>query len=167
EKHRLKNRFSRRFSNGETGKVLERLGGRTRARTWDPMIKSHLLYQLSYAPGCGSGKALARGRRLAKRPRDVQQTGASFPGLWRLPEMAKSRWISAASARYWADPGSGARSEPLGAASIRPAIPVKPVPVVAAIAVKVAIPAHSALVVPPASPATEPAVHMGQHGKPA
>ena len=26
-------------------------GGRTRARTWDPMIKSHLLYQLSYAPG--------------------------------------------------------------------------------------------------------------------
>ena len=28
-----------------------RLGGRTRARTWDPMIKSHLLYQLSYAPG--------------------------------------------------------------------------------------------------------------------
>ena len=25
--------------------------GRTRARTWDPMIKSHLLYQLSYAPG--------------------------------------------------------------------------------------------------------------------
>jgi hypothetical protein len=31
--------------------VLEKLGGRTRARTWDPMIKSHLLYQLSYAPG--------------------------------------------------------------------------------------------------------------------
>src|SRR6202171_3512723 len=31
---------------------LRRLdGGRTRARTWDPMIKSHLLYQLSYAPG--------------------------------------------------------------------------------------------------------------------
>jgi hypothetical protein len=28
-------------------------GGRTRARTWDPMIKSHLLYQLSYAPGTG------------------------------------------------------------------------------------------------------------------
>src|ERR1700720_4912477 len=32
---------------------LEKLGGRTRARTWDPMIKSHLLYQLSYAPGTG------------------------------------------------------------------------------------------------------------------
>ena len=31
--------------------LLRKLGGRTRARTWDPMIKSHLLYQLSYAPG--------------------------------------------------------------------------------------------------------------------
>ena len=30
---------------------LDRLfGGRTRARTWDPLIKSQLLYQLSYAP---------------------------------------------------------------------------------------------------------------------
>src|SRR5260370_38204716 len=28
-------------------------GGRTRARTWDPLIKSQLLYQLSYAPGTG------------------------------------------------------------------------------------------------------------------
>jgi hypothetical protein len=27
------------------------IGGRTRARTWDPLIKSQLLYQLSYAPG--------------------------------------------------------------------------------------------------------------------
>src|SRR3954471_10579888 len=27
------------------------MGGRTRARTWDPLIKSQLLYQLSYAPG--------------------------------------------------------------------------------------------------------------------
>ncbi len=26
-------------------------GGRTRARTWDPLIKNQLLYQLSYAPG--------------------------------------------------------------------------------------------------------------------
>src|SRR3546814_14982380 len=25
-------------------------GGRTSARTWDPLIKSQLLYQLSYAP---------------------------------------------------------------------------------------------------------------------
>jgi hypothetical protein len=37
-------------------------GGRTRARTWDPLIKSQLLYQLSYAPHCmgmaGSGAAI-------------------------------------------------------------------------------------------------------------
>ena len=41
--------------------ILERLGGRTRARTWDPMIKSHLLYQLSYAPGSWSGKPSQEG----------------------------------------------------------------------------------------------------------
>src|SRR5216684_7783904 len=34
-------------------------GGRTRARTWDPLIKSQLLYQLSYAPHlAGSGAAI-------------------------------------------------------------------------------------------------------------
>src|SRR5262245_63855084 len=36
---------SRRASAGD--------GGRTRARTWDPLIKSQLLYQLSYAPEYG------------------------------------------------------------------------------------------------------------------
>ena len=30
-----------------------RLGGRTRTRTVDPLIKSQLLYQLSYAPSAG------------------------------------------------------------------------------------------------------------------
>ena len=40
----------------ETGTPLELsdrvrdFGGRTRTRTWDPLIKSQLLYQLSYAP---------------------------------------------------------------------------------------------------------------------
>jgi hypothetical protein len=29
---------------------LDLIGGRTRTRTWDPLIKSQLLYQLSYAP---------------------------------------------------------------------------------------------------------------------
>jgi hypothetical protein len=44
-------------------------GGRTRTRTWDPLIKSQLLYQLSYAPpGPGErryskGWGLCRGRR--------------------------------------------------------------------------------------------------------
>jgi hypothetical protein len=32
------------------GSCICRDGGRTRARTWDPLIKSQLLYQLSYAP---------------------------------------------------------------------------------------------------------------------
>jgi hypothetical protein len=44
------------------------------------MIKSHLLYQLSYAPGTAR-KAFARGRRLAKRPPDVQQSGGVFPAM--------------------------------------------------------------------------------------
>ena len=30
--------------------MLDFAGGRTRTRTWDPLIKSQLLYQLSYAP---------------------------------------------------------------------------------------------------------------------
>ena len=30
--------------------VIDFIGGRTRTRTWDPLIKSQLLYQLSYAP---------------------------------------------------------------------------------------------------------------------
>jgi hypothetical protein len=33
----------------------EFIGGRTRARTWDPLIKSQLLYQLSYAPDTNKG----------------------------------------------------------------------------------------------------------------
>jgi hypothetical protein len=40
---------------------IENIGGRTRARTWDPLIKSQLLYQLSYAPGL-----LQRRRRQAR-----------------------------------------------------------------------------------------------------
>jgi hypothetical protein len=41
--------------------VIEGIGGRTRTRTLDPLIKSQLLYQLSYAPG---PLAVARGGRL-------------------------------------------------------------------------------------------------------
>src|SRR5262249_1504366 len=77
---------------------LKRLGGRTRARTWDPLIKSQLLYQLSYAPGNLIRKRPSEeSGRLAKRTRYVQQRDASFPGLWRVALTAKSRWISAAS----------------------------------------------------------------------
>jgi hypothetical protein len=45
-------------------------GGRTRARTWDPLIKSQLLYQLSYAPGFAC--YLGRRGALAKAPLHVQ-----------------------------------------------------------------------------------------------
>jgi hypothetical protein len=33
-----------------SGKSLSRFGGRSRTRTYDPLIKSQLLYHLSYAP---------------------------------------------------------------------------------------------------------------------
>jgi hypothetical protein len=36
-------------------------GGRTRTRTWDPLIKSQLLYQLSYAPGISPPPAVRAG----------------------------------------------------------------------------------------------------------
>jgi hypothetical protein len=49
-----------RNASHESPKPLERLGGRTRARTWDPLIKSQLLYQLSYAPGCLASGKLSR-----------------------------------------------------------------------------------------------------------
>ena len=43
------------------GQVFEKLGGRTRARTWDPLIKSQLLYQLSYAPEMPAAVSLHKG----------------------------------------------------------------------------------------------------------
>ena len=46
---------------GTVQQIQGKLGGRTRARTWDPLIKSQLLYQLSYAPETLKlGKAFAR-----------------------------------------------------------------------------------------------------------
>src|SRR5437660_4481690 len=52
--------------------MIDFIGGRTRTRTWDPLIKSQLLYQLSYAPGkCRPGRP--RGLRpVAKRVPTVQ-----------------------------------------------------------------------------------------------
>src|SRR6266516_389176 len=52
-------------------------GGRTRTRTLDPLIKSQLLYQLSYAPGPGNPAKIARRRRVAKRCPAVQGTHGS------------------------------------------------------------------------------------------
>src|ERR1019366_4751434 len=41
-------------SSSEVTDFARELGGRTRARTWDPMIKSHLLYQRRPSPSSGS-----------------------------------------------------------------------------------------------------------------
>src|SRR3954463_8254066 len=60
-------------------------GGRTRARTWDPLIKSQLLYQLSYAPERRSMPCEVG--RLAKRSGDGKRCGACFPRL--LPQARK------------------------------------------------------------------------------
>src|SRR5262249_48741598 len=50
--------------------VFDFVGGRTRTRTLDPLIKSQLLYQLSYAPG---EPGLSERRHLAKCRRTVQE----------------------------------------------------------------------------------------------
>ena len=138
-------------------------GGGTRARTWDPMIKSYLLYQLSYAPV---------GRRSRKSPRKRASFSKATPGCPAkmepvFPGFGGSRKMQKTAGFSARPPGPGrpriaTRSEPLRRTPGRLAIPVMPVAVVAAIAVRVAVPAHAALVVPPASPAAEPAVHMGQ-----
>jgi hypothetical protein len=76
--------------------LSEKLGGRTRARTWDPLIKSQLLYQLSYAPETRARESFGKAGRLAKRPPDVQQSGPIFPRLQPPSMTAKSRRIPAA-----------------------------------------------------------------------
>src|SRR5262249_43003043 len=106
--------FRRRYC-----RVSEKLGGRTRARTWDPLIKSQLLYQLSYAPDACNRESFRKAGRLAKRPGDVQQRGRIFPLFVRLRARRKGRGIPAA----WPLSGGtgGCASEPLAAA---PAIPI-------------------------------------------
>ena len=81
-------------------KVLEKKafsnGGRTRARTWDPLIKSQLLYQLSYAPGTCPETILARGPSFSKAIPLCPASWAIFPDFYRLFEQAEGRRIPAA-----------------------------------------------------------------------
>src|SRR5262245_64353110 len=59
--------------------MLDFIGGRTRTRTWDPLIKSQLLYQLSYAPEkC----------RPTERARSCSKAGSHCPGKAR-----SERWM--------------------------------------------------------------------------
>ncbi len=55
----------------------KKLGGRTRARTWDPLIKSQLLYQLSYAP-------TKEGRDIAKPNPFVDNCAPRLAGIFLL-----------------------------------------------------------------------------------
>src|SRR6267142_2155176 len=55
-------------------RALWRIGGRTRTRTLDPLIKSQLLYQLSYAPRCPRERA-----SLPKPCRRVQRMNTAGP----------------------------------------------------------------------------------------
>ncbi len=60
-------------------------GGRTRARTWDPLIKSQLLYQLSYAPGKARGP-------LFKTRRSCSRAAAACPATRALQVEACALW---------------------------------------------------------------------------
>ena len=64
-------------------KSLILLGGRTRARTWDPLIKSQLLYQLSYAPGTGPEKGHRKSGSFSKATFRCPARLWAFPGLRR------------------------------------------------------------------------------------
>ncbi len=49
-------------------KLFDFIGGRTRTRTLDPLIKSQLLYHLSYAPSAALARGLWRARQPGPRP---------------------------------------------------------------------------------------------------
>src|SRR6185312_14016555 len=128
---------------------LRRLGGgRTRARTWDPMIKSHLLYQLSYAPGTGR-ESLRNCGSFSKATSRCPASQRGFPGGRARQPNRKSRRISG---------GFLPRSEPLGAASVAAILAA------ARVTIPVAV-AAAALAVLPAT--AETALHMGQDPEPA
>ena len=48
--HRVLGNLAERYTHAQPIDNILGFGGRTRTRTWDPLIKSQLLYQLSYAP---------------------------------------------------------------------------------------------------------------------
>ena len=53
---------------GQLRRSVSEDGGCNRARTCDPLIKSQLLYQLSYTPGSRKRARIAAGRSTIKRP---------------------------------------------------------------------------------------------------
>src|ERR1700753_3461058 len=83
------------------------------------MIKSHLLYQLSYAPGT-SRESLRKSRSFSKAPPRCPAADAIFPGLFRpCADSEKAAgfrrlFLHFANLRRF---GAALRSKPLGGAS--------------------------------------------------
>src|ERR1041384_2509080 len=122
----------------QISQFLEGFGGRTRARTWDPLIKSQLLYQLSYAPGRKSGKPL-RGASFSKATPGCPASRRKFSrSLVDRRECKKPLDFSGFCRCSDGGPITG-RSKPLGPASVPTAVPVIPVSLEAGAPVSVAV----------------------------
>ena len=97
---------------------MEKFGGRTRTRTWDPLIKSQLLYQLSYAPGMPPRWTPQGLRPVAKRVPAVQRRTATDPVTPRFRSSPRKRGPRAAdrvsgSRVSLRSPGTRSRGFPL------------------------------------------------------
>src|SRR4051812_38176034 len=132
------------------------------------MIKSHLLYQLSYAPGSWSGKSPRKRASFSKATPGCPASRAKFSRALADCQNGKKPLDFSGFRRCSEHAPTGRASEPFGTAPVRAVVPVMTVAAVAAIAVKVAVHAHFALepVMAPAFPAPEP-VHTGQDREPA
>src|SRR4051812_42309489 len=132
------------------------------------MIKSHLLYQLSYAPGSWSGKSPRKRASFSKATPGCPASRAKFSRALADRRNSKKPLDFSGFCRCSDRTRSRGASEPFGTAPVRAAIPVTTVAAVPGGAVKAAVHAHSALnpVMPPAFPAPNP-VHAGQDREPA
>ncbi len=57
---------------------MTKIGERARTRTWDPLIKSQLLYHLSYAPHRYRRRGAGTGRTVGTPPQPVNGFSPSF-----------------------------------------------------------------------------------------
>src|SRR5258708_29113018 len=102
---------SERKSPTSAGPRAPGIGGRTRARTWDPLIKSQLLYQLSYAPNPSEARGLARRSRLVDRPESSippARATARLPRDWKLRVAVDVDANQQAAGEHHRDHGGGA-----------------------------------------------------------
>src|SRR5438067_11457408 len=80
--------------------IADLIGGRTRTRTWDPLIKSQLLYQLSYAPGISPPPAVRAG--------SCSKAGSHCPAKVRSPQRSGPRSLALFTVRVRGGPGPAA-----------------------------------------------------------